>query len=45
MQKRLSTSEVLYFFDKYKALGGNSFVEEKVGQYVYELNNRGNGNG
>ena len=43
--KRLSTSEVLYFFDKYKALGGNSFVEEKVGQYVYELNNRGNGNG
>ena len=42
--KRLSTSEVLYFFDKYKALGGNSFVEEKVGQYVYELNNRGNGN-
>ena len=43
--KRLSTSEVLYFFDKYKALGGNSFVEDKVGQYVYELNNRGNGNG
>ncbi len=43
--KRLSTSEVLYFFDKYKALGGNSFVEEKVGKYVYELNNRGNGNG
>ena len=43
--KRLSTSEVLYFFDKYKALGGNSFVEEKVGQYVYELNNRGNSNG
>ena len=43
--KRLSPSEVLYFFDKYKALGGNSFVEEKVRQYVYELNNRGNGNG
>ena len=43
--KRLSPSEVLYFFDKYKALGGNSFVEDKVGQYVYELNNRGNGNG
>ena len=43
--KRLSTSEVLYFFDKYKALGGNSFVEDKVRQYVYELNNRGNENG
>ena len=42
--KRLSTSEVLYFFDKYKALGGNSFVEDKVRQYVYELDNRGNGN-
>ena len=43
--KRLSYSEVLYFFDKYKALGGNSFVEDKVKKYVYELNNRGNGNG
>ena len=39
--KRLSTSEVLYFFDKYKALGGNSFVEEKVRQYVYELKQQG----
>ena len=43
--KRLSYSEVLYFFDKYKALGGNSFVKDKVEQYVYELNKRENGNG
>ena len=39
--KRLSYSEVLYFFDKYKALGGNSFVEDKVEKYVYDLNKRG----
>ena len=32
--KRLSPSEVLFFFDRYKALGGNSFVEERVKQYV-----------
>ena len=38
--KRLSYSEVLYFFDKYKALGGNSFVEDKVEKYVYDLNKR-----
>lgn len=38
--KRLSYSEVLYFFDKYKALGGNSFVEDKVQKYVYDLNNK-----
>ena len=31
---RLSTSEVLFLFDRYKALGGNSFVEERVKQYV-----------
>ena len=31
---RLSVSEVLVFFDRYKALGGNSFVEERVKQYV-----------
>ena len=31
---RLSVSEVLIFFDRYKALGGNSFVEERVKQYV-----------
>lgn len=39
--ERLSYSEVLYFFDKYKALGGNSFVEDKVQKYVYDLNNKG----
>ena len=32
--KRLSTSEVLFFFDRYKALGGNSFVEDRVKKYV-----------
>ena len=32
--KHLSTSEVLFFFDRYKALGGNSFVEDRVKQYV-----------
>ena len=32
--KRLSPSEVLFFFDRYKALGGNSFVDERVKQYV-----------
>lgn len=42
--KRLSYSEVLYFFDKYKALGGNSFVEDKVEKYVYDLNKRGTSN-
>ena len=31
---RLSTSEVLFLFDRYKARGGNSFVEERVKQYV-----------
>ena len=31
---QLSTSEVLFFFDRYKALGGNSFVDERVKQYV-----------
>ena len=32
--KRLSPSEVLFFFDRYKALGGNSFVDERVKKYV-----------
>ena len=32
--KRLSPSEVLCFFDRYKALGGNSFVEDRVKEYV-----------
>ena len=31
---QLSASEVLFFFDRYKALGGNSFVDERVKQYV-----------
>ena len=31
---RLSNSEVLFFFDRYKALGGNSFVDDRVKQYV-----------
>ena len=31
---QLSVSEVLFFLDRYKALGGNSFVEERVKQYV-----------
>ena len=32
--ERLSVSEVLFFFDRYKALGGNSFVDERVKQYT-----------
>lgn len=36
--KRLSESEVAYFYDKYKAAGGNSFVSEKVHDYLEELN-------
>lgn len=32
--KRLSASEVLYFFDRYKKLGGNSFVQTKVEKYI-----------
>ena len=31
---QLSVSEVLFFFDRYKALGGNSFVDDRVKQYV-----------
>ena len=31
---RLSVSEVLFFFDRYKDLGGNSFVEDRVKKYV-----------
>ena len=31
---RLSVSEVLSFFDRYKELGGNSFVEDRVKKYV-----------
>lgn len=32
--KRLSESEILYFFDRYKALGGNSFVDTRVRNYL-----------
>ena len=32
--KRLSVSEVLFFFDRYKALGGNSFIDDRVKKYV-----------
>jgi len=31
---RLSVSEVSFFYDKYKALGGNSFVTQKVHEYI-----------
>lgn len=34
---RLSTSELLYFFDKYKAVGGNSFVAEKVEEHLKKI--------
>ena len=31
---RLSASEVSFLFDRYKELGGNSFVEDRVKKYV-----------
>jgi len=34
---RLSPSEVRYFYDKYKSVGGNSFVTEKVHEYLKEI--------
>lgn len=34
---RLSTSEAAYFYDKYRKLGGNSFVTEKYHQYIKDL--------
>lgn len=34
---RLSESEVRYFYDKYHKVGGNSFVTEKVNQYIKDL--------
>ena len=33
-QESLSKSELLYFYDKYTKLGGNSFVTEKVNTYL-----------
>ena len=35
--RRLSESEVRYFYDKYKAYGGNSFVTSKVKKYLEQL--------
>lgn len=37
--KRLSESEVLYFYDKYKRLGGNSFVTGRVEHYLEKIRN------
>ena len=34
---RLSDSEVRYFYDKYHSVGGNSFVTEKVKQYLKDI--------
>jgi len=34
---RFSEDEVLYFYDKYKALGGNGFVSKKVKEYLNNL--------
>lgn len=39
--QRLSRSELLYFFDKYKELGGNSFVEDRVRAYLKVLEDKG----
>lgn len=38
---RFSRSELSYFFDKYKALGGNSFVEDKCHEYLEMLEKEG----
>lgn len=35
--KRLSRSELSYFYDKYKKLGGNSFVEDRCKSYLADL--------
>lgn len=35
--RRLSVSEVQYFYEKYKKLGGNSFVTKKVQEYIKSL--------
>lgn len=34
---RFSRSELSYFYDKYKDLGGNSFVEDKCHDYLVKL--------
>lgn len=38
---RLSESEMLYFYDRYKKLGGNSFVEHKALDYLAHLREEG----
>ena len=35
--KRLSSSEVHYFYDKYRTAGGNSFVSSAVHEYLKDL--------
>ena len=40
--KRLSVSEVRYFYDKYKKAGGNSFVSEAVKNYIKDLEEKEN---
>ena len=35
--KRLSSSEVRYFYDKYRSVGGNSFVSSVVCHYLKDL--------
>ena len=35
--KRLSSSEVRYFYDKYRSVGGNSFVSSVVHNYLKDL--------
>lgn len=37
---RLSPSEVSFFYDRYTALGGNSFVTGRVKEYLEEYPNR-----
>ena len=39
---RLSPSEISYFYDRYKALGGNSFVTARVQEYLREWNEKRN---
>lgn len=38
--KRLSESEVRFFYDKYRKFGGNSFVTAKVHDYLDSLDKR-----
>lgn len=42
---RFSRSELLYFFDKYKSYGGNSFVEDKVHEHLQSLEKEDDVNG